>query len=64
MDIGFTRRRFCQAVAACAAIPGLAAAGTSTVNSMLTRRIPSSGELLPVIGLGTSDVFDLSLIHI
>ena len=59
MDIGFTRRRFCQAVAACAAIPGLAAAGTSTVNSMLTRRIPSSGELLPVIGLGTSDVFDV-----
>ena len=59
MDIGFTRRRFCQAVAACAAIPRLAAAGTSTVNSMLTRRIPSSGELLPVIGLGTSDVFDV-----
>ncbi|MBK9664936.1 MAG: aldo/keto reductase [Gammaproteobacteria bacterium] len=26
---------------------------------MLTRRIPSSGELLPVIGLGTSDVFDV-----
>lgn len=59
MDIGFTRRRFCQAVAACAAIPRIAAARTSTVNSMLTRTIPSSGESLPVIGLGTSDVFDV-----
>lgn len=59
MDIGFTRRRFCQAVAACAAIPRIAAARTSTVNSMLTRTIPSSGEPLPVIGLGTSDVFDV-----
>ena len=59
MDIDFTRRRFCQVVAACAAIPGIAAVRASTENRMLTRPIPSSGEPLPVIGLGTSDVFDV-----
>lgn len=59
MDIDFTRRRFCQAVAACAAIPGITAAWASTESRMLTRPIPSTGEPLPVIGLGTSDVFDV-----
>jgi aryl-alcohol dehydrogenase-like predicted oxidoreductase len=35
-----------------------AAAGTSA--AMLTRRIPSSGEALPAIGLGTSGPFEVS----
>ncbi|MBL8523388.1 MAG: aldo/keto reductase, partial [Betaproteobacteria bacterium] len=31
----------------------------STTATMLTRKIPSSGELLPVIGLGTWQTFDV-----
>lgn len=55
-----TRRDFCHAAAAGAAVAGLGvpvfARGAST---MLQRPIPSTGEMLPVIGLGTSDVFDV-----
>jgi diketogulonate reductase-like aldo/keto reductase len=39
---------------ACGAWPAAAA-----TESMLARPIPSSGEMLPVIGLGTYDVFDV-----
>jgi len=44
------------AASACLGLfPGLATAATS----LRTREIPSSGEALPVIGLGTSRVFDV-----
>jgi aryl-alcohol dehydrogenase-like predicted oxidoreductase len=57
---GYSRRQFCRVLTAgtAAAVLGpesLFAAETS----MLKRRIPSTGEELPVIGLGTSDVFDV-----
>jgi aryl-alcohol dehydrogenase-like predicted oxidoreductase len=42
-------------VAAAMAIPGSAVAGSG----MLTRSVPSSGEQLPVIGLGTSGPFEV-----
>lgn len=42
--------------AAGAPAAGAPAAGT---NTMLSRRIPASGELLPVIGLGTWQTFDV-----
>lgn len=61
-----TRRQFIQhstAAAALAALvpllPGLAWAAES--GSLLRRKIPSTGEELPVIGLGTSRVFDVDL---
>ncbi|MBD9482213.1 aldo/keto reductase [Pseudomonas sp. PDM14] len=61
-----TRRQFIQhstAAAALAALvplwPGLAWAVES--GGLLRRKIPSTGEELPVIGLGTSRVFDVDL---
>ncbi|MDH0896014.1 MULTISPECIES: aldo/keto reductase [unclassified Pseudomonas] len=61
-----TRRRFLQhttGVAALAALgpllPNLSWAADSS--GLLRRRIPSSGELLPVIGLGTSRTHDVPL---
>jgi aryl-alcohol dehydrogenase-like predicted oxidoreductase len=52
------RREFlrgCVAVVAATALPGtLAAAEEHAVGALLTRPIPSSGEHLPVIGLGTN----------
>ncbi|MCG8368956.1 MAG: aldo/keto reductase [Proteobacteria bacterium] len=52
----WNRREVLAAGAALGALPGLALGGDST---MLTKPIPSSGETLPVIGLGTYDVFDV-----
>jgi diketogulonate reductase-like aldo/keto reductase len=43
-------------MAAAAATPGLAAAATGP---LLTRKIPSTGEAIPVIGLGTSGPFEV-----
>lgn len=55
------RRRFLQ-TAACAALlgPAGAAQALSMKQAMLTRAIPSSKELIPVIGLGTADTFNAS----
>ena len=53
------RRDLLQAglvAAAATTLPGLAAAAAP---ALLTRRIPSSGESLPVIGLGTSGPFEV-----
>jgi aryl-alcohol dehydrogenase-like predicted oxidoreductase len=50
-----TRRDF-AVMASAAAMTGPAFAQTSA--TLLTRAIPSSGELLPVVGLGTAQVFD------
>ncbi|WP_268800893.1 aldo/keto reductase [Pseudomonas huanghezhanensis] len=58
----FSRRDFMQASAALTAmaalspvLPAFAASG------LLTRKIPATGEDLPVIGLGTSRTFDISV---
>src|SRR5690606_3941838 len=52
---GWTRREVLSAGLAAALAPVLAG-GSET---MITRRIPVSGEALPVIGLGTWQVFDV-----
>ncbi|HSX72411.1 MAG TPA: aldo/keto reductase, partial [Pseudomonas sp.] len=60
-----TRRRFIQHASALAALAtlgplsGLAQAAAS--GELLRRKIPSSGELLPVVGLGTSRTHDVPL---
>ena len=54
------RRRFIQAVSAISLSAGLAPlAAVATQNNRIRRAIPSSGEQLPVIGLGTSGAFDV-----
>jgi len=53
----WTRRRALQLGAALAVSPSLSLAEQET---MRTRRIPVSGEALPVIGLGTYLVFDVT----
>ena len=53
----WTRR---DALAAAAALGSLPVAGMTAENRMLTRPIPGSNEALPVIGLGTYSVFDVS----
>lgn len=45
-------------LAAAAALPGLSLA-QATAKPLLSRKIPKSGELLPVIGLGTAIIFDI-----
>ncbi len=52
----WNRREVLAAGAALGALPGLVFADGA---AMLTRKIPSSGESLPVIGLGTYEVFDV-----
>ena len=53
----WNRREFIAAGAALSALPGATFATESS--GMLTRVIPATGEPLPVIGLGTYDVFDV-----
>ena len=60
MNHRYDRRTFCQAIGAAAALAAIAPArGEADSAGMLTRAIPSTGERLPVIGLGTSGVFDV-----
>jgi|SoiMetStandDraft_2_1073263.scaffolds.fasta_scaffold00605_3 diketogulonate reductase-like aldo/keto reductase len=54
--IELTRREVLALMAAAAAMP---AGGAGASSSLLTRPIPASGEMLPVIGLGTWRVFDV-----
>jgi diketogulonate reductase-like aldo/keto reductase len=49
-----------EVIAAGAALSMLPSVGTAKDASMVTRPIPVSGEQLPVIGLGTYDVFDVT----
>src|SRR6266849_3087853 len=53
-----TRRDALRLVAA-AAVSGTALRVNGAPRRMLTRRIPSSGEELPVIGIGTWQTFDV-----
>jgi diketogulonate reductase-like aldo/keto reductase len=54
-----TRRRFLGGLAGAFALQRLDIGGAMAAPAMLTRPIPSTGEALPVIGLGTSQVFDV-----
>ena len=60
MNHRYDRRTFCQAIGAAAALAAMRAARSQPEGAgMLSRAIPSTGERLPVIGLGTSGVFDV-----
>jgi aryl-alcohol dehydrogenase-like predicted oxidoreductase len=53
--VAMTRRHFAVTVAAAlAARPGFAAPATAPI----TRAIPKTGELLPVVGLGTDEIYN------
>lgn len=60
-----SRRRFLQHSASLAAFaalaPWLPVQPAFAISNLLQRKIPSSGELLPVIGLGTSRTHDVPL---
>jgi aryl-alcohol dehydrogenase-like predicted oxidoreductase len=61
MKPGFTRRRFLQAGAAAATLAAFTQACLSAAQSdPVKKTIPSSGEKLSVIGLGTSRTFDVN----
>lgn len=60
MTVRFDRREFCQAMGAAFAVAvSPSARGEAASSGMLERPIPSTGERLPVIGLGTSGTFDV-----
>lgn len=54
----WNRREVIKAGAAIGALPAIALADEPA--TMLTKAIPASGEMLPVIGLGTYSVFDVN----
>jgi len=56
-----TRRTVLKVVGVSSLTPSMALQATDAKNYMARRIIPSTGELLPVIGLGTSRVFDTNL---
>lgn len=56
----FLSRREAIKLTAGAALCGLAGKADSLATSMLQRTIPSSGEKIPAMGLGTYQAFDLS----
>ena len=58
-DDRITRRQALKLIAAASAAGMLPCGLLEAKPSMLLRKIPSSGEGLPVIGLGTSRVFDV-----
>ena len=54
-----TRARFLKGAAASALVAAGPSSAIGAASAMRTRAIPSTGEALPVIGLGTSRVFDV-----
>jgi len=54
-----SRRRFLRRLAGAVALPQLEIRMAMAAPAMITRPIPSSGEAMPVVGLGTSQVFDV-----
>ena len=56
-----SRRTVLKVVGVSSLNPSMALQATDAKNNMARRIIPSTGELLPVIGLGTSRVFDTNL---
>jgi aryl-alcohol dehydrogenase-like predicted oxidoreductase len=54
----FTRREFAVGAGAAAAAAAAPAAIAQTPAPLITRAIPSNGERLPAVGLGTAAVFD------
>lgn len=58
MTHGLTRRDFMRLSAAAAASQSLSAFAATASRQMDRRRIPGTGEEIPVIGLGTSDEFE------
>ncbi len=54
MNTALTRREFAGLVGASIVAPPVLA----QADSLLTRAIPSSGELVPAVGLGTASIFD------
>ncbi len=54
-----TRRRFLQGLGAAAAAASLGPARARGADAPITKKIPATGEALPVIGLGTSRTFDV-----
>jgi len=50
------RRRFCLSLAA---FPGLSVGSAMSAEMLNTRPVPAGGEKLPVVGLGTWQVFDV-----
>jgi aryl-alcohol dehydrogenase-like predicted oxidoreductase len=57
-SLAFSRRQALAAAAGLLALPGVATAAEAQSAALLTRPIPHSGEALPVVGIGTSIVFD------
>lgn len=58
-----TRRQFighCSTLLASAAVLGAARTASSATSPVLQRPIPSTGELLPCIGMGTSGSFEIT----
>lgn len=53
------RRRLLRGLAGAAALPALGIENAMAVPAMITRPIPSTGEAMPVVGLGTWPMFDV-----
>ncbi len=54
-----TRRRFIQGLGLAAAAPLVPAGARAAGEAPIKKKIPSTGEAIPVIGLGTSRTFDV-----
>lgn len=57
--VQFDRREFLRAATAAGAVMAGGALPAAETTSLIRRPIPKSGELLPVIGLGTSGAFEV-----
>jgi diketogulonate reductase-like aldo/keto reductase len=54
-----TRRRFISGAIGAASVPVFTRTNVMAASGMITRPIPSTGEAMPVIGLGTWQAFDV-----